>query len=250
MAIDTPSLLGSADAIDTAADQVVTLSGAIQANALALCAVVLVIDGADPSAPTSVVGGGVTWTLEETHIWRANIGTTFIYRAMDASPSGTTVTVDLVETVDNTIVTVVEITGVDTGGTNGSAAVIQSLSALDTNSSNIGVAMATLGDTTNNGFIAWGHGQRGNVARTWSPDSTHSFTELASSEINNVAAGGSAVGSHIQFKIGLATGSPTVTSEGSGSNTQLGISCFEIKAAASGVNAGMLRRKRASSQTF
>lgn len=99
------------------------------ANALQLC-VVHVARGSstEPVAP-SVAGNGLTWVLVRSHTYRTGISraAVYVFRAMGAAPSAGVATVTLSASNDKTATAqLIEVTNVATGGTNGSAAVVQS----------------------------------------------------------------------------------------------------------------------------
>lgn len=80
--------------------------------------------GAD-EAPSSVTGNGLTWVqVGFDQRGTSNYGNA-VYRAMGASPTTGAVSVTFTNAQDGLIWHVVEVTGADTGGTNGSAAVVE-----------------------------------------------------------------------------------------------------------------------------
>lgn len=118
---------------------------------LYLCHVLLRCPTGTPISVTSITGGGLTWVLEETtqvgtetnviETWRAQV------------PSGaTTDNLDFVVTSDpvRAVFVLDEYTGVPTTGTNGSAAIVQSVISATTAESNITVTLAGfLNDASN-----------------------------------------------------------------------------------------------------
>lgn len=88
----------------------------------------------DPSVPTSVTGCGLTWELEETVLYRQGTASNYrvsVYRAL-GTPSGLPDAVDVDfggETQTSCALIWLEVPDVDTGGTNGSGALVQSVPA-------------------------------------------------------------------------------------------------------------------------
>lgn len=83
---------------------------------------------------SSVTGCGLTWELEDSIAFdtsASSLRKLFVYRALDTSPSTGVITITTGET--NTDVTWVldEFTGMDTSGTNGSGAMVQSVTNKD-----------------------------------------------------------------------------------------------------------------------
>lgn len=129
-----------------------SLSRALVANTLGLAAIHNEKVGT-PDIPT-LSGGGVTWVQIAT----STVGgiRTTLFRAMGASPSGTSLTVDYGGNVQsNCSWTIVEWADVDTGGTDGSAAVVQSNVNSDAASgTTLAVTLSAFADAVNN--VAYG----------------------------------------------------------------------------------------------
>lgn len=99
-----------------ATSYIATLDRAIQANAGALVTVIN-SKGSTPDTPTSVTGGGITWTQVGTSRVNSNMRMT-MYQGTSATPSGTSITVSFgAATQTGCIVIVDEINGVDFAGT-------------------------------------------------------------------------------------------------------------------------------------
>lgn len=212
MALSTPILLGNSTAIDTSSPVEVTLSRAITPGAFVFAVVMLGRDNATNSQqPTSIAGGGVTWTLEEAfnHDTTGNTrGALYIYRAVATSPSGTTVTVTPAGTEGGIIVAVVEWEGVDTGGTNGSNAFhpTNRVGSATTNTT-MPAAMQTLASVENAFFgICYTSGPNPNI---YTPDSSPAMIELL--EVNTALNAGSKRKSlFFQYGIGIVDANPTI----------------------------------------
>lgn len=99
------------------------------ANRLVLAFVGSTRSGATPSAPT-LSGNGLTW--EQIGSIAGNTEATprsrlTLFRAMGASPTTGAVTVDFSgETQQNCVASIFEMAGIDTGGSHGSGAIVQS----------------------------------------------------------------------------------------------------------------------------
>lgn len=107
---------------------VVTASFAPSANALVIATFASAL-AAGPTAPT-LAGNGLTYVQQQTQQYAAsNARRVTSFRAMGASPSAGAITATWGASQTSFTWTVVECTGVDTGGTNGSSAVPQSTSA-------------------------------------------------------------------------------------------------------------------------
>lgn len=185
MALGTPVLLGTYSSNTTsnvAFD--ITLSRAIAPNALAVVVVQLNRNGAAPSAPTSVSGGGVTWETLATNTYDSSgyAAGVYAFRAQGASPSGTTITVTppSLSALINTQALVVEFPDA-TVGSNGATAIVQN-QVPTFGSGSIGVAreqaMSTLTDTTNNGFFVVIGGTITSASAVFTPDTSPVVTEL------------------------------------------------------------------------
>jgi hypothetical protein len=133
-----------------------------------------------PVNPT-LSGNGLTWVLvaskdtftTETHI----------FRAMGASPSTGAITISYgAETETQCAWSVVEFDGVDTSGTNGSGAIVQSGTASATDSP-ISVTLAAFGSTDNAAFSCAVHFSNENTTEG------SGFTELSDSAVAENARG-------------------------------------------------------------
>jgi hypothetical protein len=98
--------------------------------------------------PDSVVGCGVTWVQMSTAL---NSRRTTLYRGMVASPSTGTITITFPSTQNSCVWSLSEFGGVDTGGTNGSAATgTESNTVAGTaTATSITIGLAAFGDAGN-----------------------------------------------------------------------------------------------------
>lgn len=113
----------------------------------------------DPTI-SSISGNGLTWELVNYANWDSDSTsrrTTFVYRSMGASPSTGTITVTFGESNTNFAWSVDEFSNVDTSGTNGSGAVVQSNYNTGADpSSDLTVTLAAFGSVDNATFGAFG----------------------------------------------------------------------------------------------
>lgn len=193
------------------------------ANALVLCYIDST-EGVAPSTTPTVSGNGLTWVLVNNRIQGG--GHDFVFRAMGASPSSGQVTVDFGATTKTSCTVIVDqFTGVDTSGTNGSGAVVQSAVNSAATGTSLTVTLAAFGDSTNN--VAYGgHAHAANEAVNVGTG----FTELGE------ATGASPNrGTQTEWKIGEDT---SVDASWTSSAANLGIA-LEIKAASAAVGGGV-----------
>lgn len=103
------------------------------------------------AVPTSVSGAGLTFALVNSEVDTTNGIIHALYRALSASPSSGAVTATFANTISWARWNVWEHGGVDTGGGNGSAAVVQSAKALDAtvSVSTLTATLSAFGSATN-----------------------------------------------------------------------------------------------------
>lgn len=113
----------------------------------------------DPTI-SSISGNGLTWVLVNSSNWDPDSSsrrTTFVYRSMGSSPSTGAITVTFGESNTNSAWSVDEFTNVDTSGTNGSGAVVQSAHNEGADpSSNLTVTLGAFSSANNATFGAFG----------------------------------------------------------------------------------------------
>lgn len=170
MAISGASLTAGFD--NTDAQSYVTASITPAANNLILATIVN--EGVNNGVP-SLTGNGLTWVQVATQINSSD--RTTVFRAMGANPSAGAVTIAISLTANRCCLwSISQFSGVDTAGTNGSGAVVQSATNSGT-SSTPSVTLAAFGDATNN--AAFG-GFSGDGLLTLTPES--GYTELANQQ--------------------------------------------------------------------
>ncbi len=160
MAIAATNLAAAYNGTD--ATSYTTASVSPSGNALIL--VSIQTSGSPVSGDPAVTGNGITYTKVNDrtqggqHQW--------LYRGMAASPSAGAITIDFgAETATSCAHSVNEFTGVDTSGTNGSGAIVQSAVNSAASGTSLTVTLAAFGDTTNN--VAFGqHAHAANEATT------------------------------------------------------------------------------------
>lgn len=201
---------------DTDAASYATASVSPAANRLYLLAVANSRSGGG-TQPT-VTGAGLTWAIEDTVV----VGTrrVSIFRALGASPIAEALTIDMGGVTQTACAWVLdEVQGIDTGGTNGSGAVIQSVTNTALAAAGLTVTLAAFGDAVNNGaYGAFAHSSNAGIT----PGS--GFDELA--DVNATAPS-------IRLATEKRTGEDTSVDAAAASGTPdwAGIA-LEIKAAA------------------
>lgn len=235
MAIGTVVKRGENTAVDSGADLTVTLDQALTTGNMALCSVFIGKgDSVNPVQPTSVTGGGVTWTLHRTYAYDAagtSRATLFLYRAYASAPSGTSVVVDYADTPARTVVSVVEWPGADTGGTNGADAFsATNIGEANGTANEVAAAMTTLA-SAGNAFLAVAV-YTATSPRTWTPDASPVMSEIVDiSTIEDAASNASGMG--VFYNLGTADVNPTIGAN-AGAITQNAIVVFELIEAAAG----------------
>lgn len=126
------------------------------ANSLVLYGIHSVRSVSPPAVPTvtSNTGLNVTWTQVETIPFNpisAPISRGTLFRALHASPGSGTTTIDFgAVTQERCAWIIAEFAGVDTGGTNGAAAVVQAVTKAINSATVIDPVLANFGDPVNN----------------------------------------------------------------------------------------------------
>ncbi len=156
MAIDTPTTL--TEDLDTGNNNTPTTASITPAANKLILPCFSFQDANSEPIVTSVIGNGITYVLVGSSYYdqAGQQGKTFIYRGMSASPSAGTI----VMTVENGVGcewSVIEIGGIDTGGTNGSAAIVQVVNAESAGDvTSHSVTLAAFGSDGNGTLVAWG----------------------------------------------------------------------------------------------
>lgn len=240
----TATLLGSG--ADTAAADPFTTATTItpSANRLVLVSF-LVVAGTLRTA--TLTGCGLTWEevvtdpffTEASPLWRVGV-----FRSMGASPSTGALTFDFTGSITGFSWSAIEFDGVDTGGTNGSAAIVQAVasSSIDAGTSH-SVTLAAFGHANNATYGAFGVNKNEDItpgsgfteghdlghasptARVFSEYQIGNDTSVDCSWTTSGAAGGVAV----EIKAAAAGGAFTLNAD-SGS--------YGLTGQASGVRAG------------
>lgn len=142
---------------------------------------------ANPAAPT-VTGNGLTYVQEETVVYH-NDGDRRMtaFRAMGASPSAGAITASYGGTAQTShLWSVIECTGVDPGGTNGSAATVQSVTQTAAAATTLTNTLAALAAPSSVHLAFAGHA----INNTFSPDAQ--FLELSDNAVGTGTQGLSA----------------------------------------------------------
>lgn len=126
------------------------------ANALILVSIIArASDGGAPENPT-LSGNGLTWVLANSYSQSVN-RKAFVYRSMGASPSAGAITIDFGtgNTMTSCIWSVDQFTSVDTTGTNGSGAIVQSVGG-GVDGTTFSITLSAFGSANNTTFGAFG----------------------------------------------------------------------------------------------
>ena len=133
------------------------------ANRLVLLAILASRTGATPDDPT-ISGNGLTWVQVAARTGGASSTKRLtVYRAMGASPSTGAITLTFANQLNGCNWLVVDVDPVDTGGTNGSAAVVQSAVNSAAAATSLTVTLAAFADAANVTFGAFGTDISGNI---------------------------------------------------------------------------------------
>lgn len=135
------------------------------ANKLLLLGVQVYRSVGTPATPTAS-GNGLTWVQVGSTVLYRSDSRLALFRAMGASPSSGVITITAASS-DQVLWSLHEIDGVDTGGTNGSAAVVQSDTATGTGASSITVTLAAFASGASAGF---GFGARFSAGGTFTAE--------------------------------------------------------------------------------
>lgn len=237
MALGTPRLLGSFTrntTANTAFD--ITLTQAIEANALAFVVVHLNRNGASPTTPSVPSGGGVTWAAHQSFVYDASgyQAGFFVFRAQGGSPSGTTITVTppAISALINTQAVVVEFPNATVGATSADA-IIQTVTA-DTGGKSSGslaaASMATLSNTTENGFFVIVGGTLTSASITFNGGTSPVITELYDNVQLNT---GNGIGMFLGYALAVSATNPSVGASPSGASlNDSGVIGIEVAGAA------------------
>ena len=144
------------------------------ANKLVLAAVFAAKTGG--SVTPTLSGNGLTWVQVGTDTVSTGVYRTTVFRAMGASPSAGAVTIDFgADTQVRCGWIISEFTNINTSGTNGSGAIVQSVTNTTTTGNSLIVTLAAFGDANNATF--GGFGIVSDTPTTVTPGT--GFTEIA-----------------------------------------------------------------------
>ena len=180
MSITQTALTSGADG--TNAYSIDTASVSPSANKLVLLAIEVDFMSAQSSAPAATItGNGLTWVLIATRLHWADSSNwwncLYLYRTMGASPSTGAVTLDFGATQYDSIAWAMsEFTGMDTSGTNGSGAIVQSASNYGAATDTVTVTLASFGSANNATYGCFGVGDTGGTSRSFTPGT--GFSEI------------------------------------------------------------------------
>lgn len=218
MAITVTALTGAGDATNGTSH--VTASISPTGNRLVIADVFAAVSGV-PVEPT-LSGNGITWVSEATKTdATVNIRITR-FRGMVATPSAGAVTITHSATVDRCIWSIYEIADVDTSGTNGSGAMVQTVTgnAIDATAT---VSLAAFGAAGNAVILGAGKVNGDDVTPEGGHTQIHDVSLVDGGDTNSI---------YSQYKVGEDT-SPSAT--WSSGTFWIGMAS-EIKAAAANRN--------------
>lgn len=149
MAITATSLTSGGDNVSKTSYSTASITPS--ANKLIL----LWIASYSSNAPSSITGNGLTWVLVDSRLAAYGVA---LYRAMGASPTTGAITINYASSPTRLTWGVAEFSGVDTSGTNGSGAIVQSASNESHNTGALTVTLAAFGSASNATFGCFGSG--------------------------------------------------------------------------------------------
>jgi hypothetical protein len=222
----------------TTADQTsyTTASVTLTANRLYLLGVGGVLTDSTP-LPT-ITSSGATWAavagVSHSSIASPDVRT-LVFRTMVGSDQTGAITIDYgASTMEACNWILTEWTGIDTGGTNGSGAIVQSATARNDSATSIAVTLAAFADAVNN--AAFGLGCANTTDAITLDSSPGTYTALG-----DQTHAGALLISHIrgEYRVGEDTSVAFATA----STRSWGAVAIEIKAAASTGALALLRRR-------
>ena len=113
--------------------------------------VLLTVFTQENNAPSSISGNGLTWVLVDSAGWSDEWLFMWTYRAMGASPSAGAVTINFSPSLSYYCAWAIdEFANVDTSGSNGSGAIVQSVDATNAGGGgSLSITLAAFGSTNN-----------------------------------------------------------------------------------------------------
>lgn len=198
------------------------------ANRLILITVVnSALNSGQRQAPTGVSGNGITYALVAERTVQSEFTQLSVWRGMAASPSAGAITISFGNTMEGCLWSVSEFDGVDTSGTNGSGAIVQSAGNNGTGTS-ITATLSAFGSSDNATYGAGGW-DIGSSAAVATATAGTGFTEIH--DVGVAESGGFGYSLHTEWRNDNDT---TVDNTWSASSdiAQIGV---EIKAASSAI---------------
>ena len=157
-AIGTPTSLTTGNDTDGGSGATTSSVSPTGNNLLLLTVVSRTAISTDPNEPTAT-GNGLTWVVEKSVVYDATSSTrrrVTVFRTMGASPSSGAITIDFGGQAQTDVLwSLDQVSGVDTSGTNGSGAVVQSVSNFD-NSATTNTVTVTLAAFSSANNITYG----------------------------------------------------------------------------------------------
>lgn len=220
MAISATPLVTNGSNVD--ATSFATSSISPTSNALVLAAVINRAASGSSVTPTAS-GNGLTWVQVATVIVSDNTNRVTIFRALGASPSAGSLTFDFgVQSQNYCYWSVSEFTGVDTSGTNGSGAVVQSNTGTDeATNTGLTISLSAFGSANNVAFGAvragnainpgTGYTELGEVAGDVIFESEYKLND-ANVDWTWTSSTSFAIGAALEIKAGASVGATSINS--------------------------------------
>ncbi len=184
--ISIANLTSGAD--ETSGTTATTGSVSPAADKLQLLGVTARKDTSEPINPT-ISGNGLTWDLITKIYYDTTSGsrkTLWLFRSMGASPSTGAITITFGETWTHCYWSLDEVTGMDTSGSNGSGAIVQSATNLES-AGDGGTLTVSLGAFANANNATYGIFAADPSTGTWSVGS--GFTKVATQDSGTINLG-------------------------------------------------------------
>ncbi len=145
---------------DTNATSYATASITPTGNQLVLAAVISSVTASGPPNAPTLSGNGLTWVQVATVTWNTTalpLSRLTVFRSLGGAPSTGAVTIDFAgQTQSECLWSVTQYAHVDTSGTNGSGAVVQSGTNRADTATSLTVALSAISNASNAGWAAFG----------------------------------------------------------------------------------------------
>lgn len=189
---------------------------------------------ADPVQPTAS-GNGQTWTVVASVVFDTTSSSrrrVTVFRCIAASPSAGALTFDQGGQLQTSWEwNIDEVTGMDTSGTNGAGAIVQSVTNIDSSGTATGITgtLAAFGSVNNGTYGAFGNGNPAGGGFTAGSGFTFTCNQ--------------SIGGESQISVEYKTTNDTTVDMTSSTGGEIGVIAIELKAAAAGavINPGFFQ---------